>query len=177
MMQTDSGIIRDPKLLREAALDQMKDFPPEVIELVNNGDPESIIYTRVKYRAPWDLLFPSFREGAITVAGDAMHVMGPFMGQGGASAMEDAVVLARCLAQEMRVGNGSSRQLQTNIGVALDNYVKERRGRILSLSIQTYLRQLLQTPVPMVVKLVVFAITAVFFGNSQNDTHYDCGQL
>lgn len=155
----------------------MKDFPTEAIELVKNGDPESIIYTRVKYRPPWDLLLPSFREGTITVAGDAMHVMGPFVGQGGASAMEDAVVLARCLAQGMSGRNASSRQLQTDVGMAFDKYVKERRRRVLRLSIQTYLRQLLQTPVPLVVKLLVLAISAVLFGTSQSHTQYDCGQL
>lgn len=29
-----------------------------------------------------------------------MHVMGPFLGQGGSAALEDAVVLARCLGRQ-----------------------------------------------------------------------------
>ena len=35
--------------------------------------------------------------GRVTVLGDAAHAMLPFMGQGAATALEDAVVLARCL--------------------------------------------------------------------------------
>jgi salicylate hydroxylase len=36
-------------------------------------------------------------NGRITVLGDAAHAMTPFMGQGAAMAIEDAMVLARCL--------------------------------------------------------------------------------
>lgn len=144
---------------------------------MKNGNLGSIIYTPIKFRAPWDLLLPSFREGTITVAGDAMHVMGPFMGQGGSAAMEDAIVLARCLAQEMRNGNGGGLQLQTSVGMAFDKYVRERRRRILRLSMQTYFRQLLQSTLPLPVKLVVVAISIVLFGRSFNHAQYDCGQL
>jgi salicylate hydroxylase/6-hydroxynicotinate 3-monooxygenase len=40
---------------------------------------------------------PRWSEGRITLLGDACHPMPPFMAQGAASAIEDAVVLARCL--------------------------------------------------------------------------------
>lgn len=38
-------------------------------------------------------------EDSIVLIGDACHPMLPYMAQGAASSMEDAVVLARCLAQ------------------------------------------------------------------------------
>ncbi|KAH7849059.1 hypothetical protein Vadar_012359 [Vaccinium darrowii] len=41
-----------------------------------------------------------FRKGTVTIAGDAMHVMGPFLGQGGSAALEDTIVLARCLSHK-----------------------------------------------------------------------------
>ncbi|KAE9454955.1 hypothetical protein C3L33_13146, partial [Rhododendron williamsianum] len=34
----------------------------------------------------------------VGVVGDAMHAMGPFIAQGGAASLEDAVVFARCFA-------------------------------------------------------------------------------
>ncbi len=37
-------------------------------------------------------------EGSVTLMGDACHPMTPYMAQGAANALEDAVVLARCLA-------------------------------------------------------------------------------
>ena len=41
-----------------------------------------------------------WREGRVTLLGDACHPTLPFMAQGAAMAIEDAAVLARCLAAE-----------------------------------------------------------------------------
>lgn len=50
----------------------------------------------------WALLdrapLPRWSEGGVTLLGDAAHPMFPFFAQGAAQAIEDAVVLARCLA-------------------------------------------------------------------------------
>jgi salicylate hydroxylase len=52
----------------------------------------------------WALLdrdpLPRWTNGPIAVAGDAAHPMFPFLGQGAAQAIEDAPVLARCLADD-----------------------------------------------------------------------------
>ncbi|XXG39432.1 hypothetical protein AAC387_Pa01g0392 [Persea americana] len=72
--------------------------------------------------------------------------------------MEDEIVLARCLAQEMRDGNGGGLQLQTSVGMAFD-------------------KQLLQSTLPLPVKLVIVAISIVLFGRSFNHGQYDSGQL
>jgi salicylate hydroxylase len=51
----------------------------------------------------WALLdrapLPRWSQGAVTLLGDAAHPMFPFFGQGAAQAIEDAAVLARCLAE------------------------------------------------------------------------------
>ena len=41
---------------------------------------------------------PRWSDGRVVLLGDACHPMTPYMAQGGATAMEDAAVLARCLA-------------------------------------------------------------------------------
>jgi len=41
----------------------------------------------------------NWSEGAAALLGDAAHPMLPFLAQGGAMAIEDAVVAARCLAR------------------------------------------------------------------------------
>ncbi len=50
----------------------------------------------------WALLdrvpLPRWSEGGVTLLGDAAHPMFPFFAQGAAQAIEDAAVLARCLA-------------------------------------------------------------------------------
>ena len=40
---------------------------------------------------------PRWADGPIVLLGDACHPMMPYMAQGGASALEDAAILARCL--------------------------------------------------------------------------------
>lgn len=49
----------------------------------------------------WALLardpLPSWTEGRVALLGDACHPMPPYMAQGAAQALEDAIVLARCL--------------------------------------------------------------------------------
>lgn len=41
---------------------------------------------------------PTWSQGRVALLGDACHPMTPYMAQGAATSMEDAVVLARCLA-------------------------------------------------------------------------------
>jgi 6-hydroxynicotinate 3-monooxygenase len=47
---------------------------------------------------------PKWSEGHVVLMGDACHPMTPYMAQGAASALEDAAVLARCLAHGMADG-------------------------------------------------------------------------
>jgi salicylate hydroxylase len=55
----------------------------------------------------WALLdrepLPRWSHGPVTLLGDAAHPMFPFFAQGAAQSVEDAAVLARCLAQDARV--------------------------------------------------------------------------
>ena len=57
------------------------------------------------------------RHGRITLLGDAAHAMTPFLGQGAACAVEDAVILARCLRAE------------ADPAAALNRYEAARRDR------------------------------------------------
>jgi 2-polyprenyl-6-methoxyphenol hydroxylase-like FAD-dependent oxidoreductase len=58
--------------------------------------PEQVVYTAVEevhLPLPW-------HRGRIVLIGDAAHSSSPFMGQGGAMALEDSVVLAEMLAEK-----------------------------------------------------------------------------
>jgi salicylate hydroxylase len=61
-------------------------------------------------------------SGAMTLLGDAAHAMLPFAAQGAAMAIEDAAVLAKCLA-----GTGDS---AAQIAPALKRYAALRRARV-----------------------------------------------
>lgn len=59
------------------------------------------------------------RKGPVTLIGDAAHPMLPFLAQGGAMAIEDAAVLACCLAHETR-----------EVEHAMRAYESQRRARV-----------------------------------------------
>lgn len=164
----------DAELTRQYTLSLVKGFPKEVSEMVINSDLDSLCSTRLRYRAPWDLLLGNFRKGTVTVAGDAMHVMGPFLGQGGSAGLEDAIVLARSLAKKIsRTPTDSAIIIE-----ALDQYVRDRRMRIVRLSTQTYLTGLLITEsTSLLVKLACIVLTVILFRNASYQTTYDCGTL
>ncbi|GAY60491.1 hypothetical protein CUMW_202370, partial [Citrus unshiu] len=122
------------------------------------------------YRAPWDILLGRLRKGTVTVAGDSMHVMAPFIGQGGSAGNEDGVVLARCLAR-------NTMPQYEKIGEALDEYVKERRMRLVGLATQAYLIGSLQETSSMLMKLIIIGQMAVLYRDPFGHTHYNCGCL
>ncbi|KAK9167155.1 hypothetical protein Scep_002346 [Stephania cephalantha] len=87
-------------------------------------------------RLPWDLLFKDLCKGNATVAGDALHPMTPDLGQGGCSALEDAVILAR------HIGNSFLKHKKffpMEMTEALKFYVKERRWRAMALITGSYI--------------------------------------
>ncbi|KAF3443215.1 hypothetical protein FNV43_RR12897 [Rhamnella rubrinervis] len=163
----DEKVYKDPELIRHMCLEKANGFPNEITTMIQNSDPNHLSLTHLTYRAPWDVLVASFREGTVTVAGDAMHVMGPFLGQGGSAALEDGVVLARCLAYKIGEADlhGSYGRLivQQKVGEAMDAYVRERRMRLVGLSAQSYLTGLLQLTSLMPLKLFIKFLMAVFF--------------
>ncbi|HEX4811419.1 MAG TPA: FAD-dependent monooxygenase [Nonomuraea sp.] len=76
----------------EELLAEFDGWDPRLVELIRAaGTP-----------GRWALLdrapLPRWSEGGVTLLGDAAHPMFPFFGQGAAQAIEDAAVLARCLA-------------------------------------------------------------------------------
>lgn len=158
-------------LIRKSTVNYLSGFPTKDLEMVLKSDLETLTLTDLKYRAPWDLLpgRSKFNKGTVVVAGDAVHAMAPFLAQGGAASLEDAVVLSQCLAK-VKVGEP--------IEVALDEYVRRRRGRVVRLSAQTYLIGLLLSPSSsMVVKLIIILAITIFFRDKAGHTRYDCGRL
>lgn len=162
---------QDPELIQQLAKDTLLEYElsTESLELVERCDRSSLSFTHLSYREPWEVLLANFRRGTVTVAGDAMHAMCPFLGQGGAAAMEDSIVLARCLSKKLNSKEG--------IEEALDKYVKERRMRLVRLSTQTYLIGSLLDTTSLIKKLFVVLFMTLLFPNPTAHSRYDCGSL
>ncbi|KAJ6791982.1 Uncharacterized protein M6B38_242535 [Iris pallida] len=80
---------------------RMANVPKEVIQVVENSEMGTVVSSPLRFRSPFDLIWGNISKGNVCVAGDALHPMTPDLGQGGCSALEDGVVLARCLGDAL----------------------------------------------------------------------------
>ncbi|OAS13799.1 FAD-dependent monooxygenase [Paenibacillus oryzisoli] len=99
---------RQSELLR-----QFQGWYNPVVSAIEATDPSTILAHDIVDRPP----LPRWSSGRMTLLGDAAHPMLPNLGQGGAQAIEDAIVLARCLRN-------------TDIPTGLSAYEKERMTRV-----------------------------------------------
>ncbi|KAL6634144.1 hypothetical protein ACP70R_026815 [Stipagrostis hirtigluma subsp. patula] len=167
-----ADITKDANAMKDLVQERLQDqCPAEVIEMVQNSDPESLnVVASVWYRPPWQVAFGGFQKGAVTVAGDAMHVMGSYIGQGGSAALEDALVLARSLSR----GREPPRETKE---AAIGEYVRERRLRVARLSLESFVVGALLRAKSLVARLACVAVLALLGNESLGHADYDCGRL
>ncbi|CAO2046204.1 unnamed protein product [Urochloa humidicola] len=168
--------------MKDFVLAKLKDqCSNEIVDMVRDPDPESmILLKRIWYRPPWQVMFSNFRKGTVTVAGDAMHAMGNYIGQGGSAALEDALVLARSLSRAATAAEsgGGCELSEKKIGAAMGEYVRERRLRVVRLSLESFALATLMATKSVLMKLACFAIVTLLGTNSSNEhAKFDCGRL
>jgi 2-polyprenyl-6-methoxyphenol hydroxylase-like FAD-dependent oxidoreductase len=106
------------KTIHEVTENLASHMPEEYLDVVRRSDPNNLSWAPLLYRNPWSLLVGEAARGAVTVAGDVFHPMTPDIAQGGCSALEDAIVLARALARAATPAEGVAA------------YAAERRWRV-----------------------------------------------
>lgn len=98
---------------KQRALDLFRAWHAPIDDVVRATEPAAILHDDVR-----ELVDPpSWVQGRVALLGDAAHAMTPNLGQGGCMAIEDALVLTRCL-------RGT-----TDVAQALDQYWRERHQR------------------------------------------------
>ncbi|MEC0265889.1 FAD-dependent monooxygenase [Paenibacillus anseongense] len=90
---------------KEHVLQQLSGWHPPIEEVVMATDEQAILKHDIYDREP----LSSWSKGRVVLLGDAAHPMLPNLGQGGAQAMEDAYVLAKCLKEAADVSFASIR--------------------------------------------------------------------
>jgi 2-polyprenyl-6-methoxyphenol hydroxylase-like FAD-dependent oxidoreductase len=70
------------------------DWHPQIRQILDAVDPASVYRDEARWMAT---ALPAYHVGRVALLGDAAHPMTPDLGQGGAQAIEDAVVLAKLL--------------------------------------------------------------------------------
>ncbi|KAL9997890.1 putative FAD-binding domain, FAD/NAD(P)-binding domain superfamily [Helianthus debilis subsp. tardiflorus] len=174
----DERIWKNPEVIRQYTMELLSNYPQDIQEMAQNADMNSLSFTHLRYRDPWDLLTGTFFKGTVMVVGDAMHVMGPFLGQGGSAALEDAVVLARNMAQlGLNHAESGSKIIVHRVGKAFDQFVRQRRIRVVRLSLQAYLIGMLSVSSSPLKRILWIMLLFLLFPNQNSHMDYDCGDL
>ncbi|WP_261300865.1 FAD-dependent monooxygenase [Paenibacillus andongensis] len=103
---------------KDYVLQQFEGWHHPIERAIQSTDERSILTHDIHDRNPLE----RWSRGRVTLLGDAAHPMLPNLGQGGAQAMEDALVLARCL-------EGISMLSLSSVTAALHSYESSRKPR------------------------------------------------
>ncbi|AEF54416.1 FAD-dependent urate hydroxylase HpxO [Marinomonas posidonica] len=108
------GLAEDRSTVIKDLSDYFKGWAQPVQTLIAAIDPETTNRIEIHDIEPFDTLV----KDKIALLGDSAHSTTPDIGQGGCSALEDAVVLGQCFAETQDITN------------ALKNYEEKRRFRV-----------------------------------------------
>lgn len=167
----------DPKKIQREVLEKYaKNFPQRYKDTVEHSDLSTLTWAPLVFRYPWQVMFGNLNKQNVTVAGDAMHPMTPDLGQGGSSALEDAVVLGRHIGTSFIQNKGLI--VPNEMPKVLSNYVEERRWRVSSLILGSYLSGWVQQKNSVVTKFLRDVLFYRYLARIAGGvTHYDCGKL
>ncbi|KAK6924199.1 FAD-binding domain [Dillenia turbinata] len=172
----DTDMSSDPNHIQKTVMENCKDFPAKYLEIVRQSDLATLSWAPLVFRYPWNVMLGNLCKGGVTVAGDAMHPMTPDLAHGGASALEDSVVLGRHIGESFLKNKGIVPQ---EVGVALKGYVKERRWRAAVLITGSYISGWAQLAHEHSwwKKFLMNIIYVSVFPKIYGSIHYDCGKL
>jgi salicylate hydroxylase len=90
---------------REEVRAEFAGWYPEIGAIIDATPEDAVFKWGLFGRAP----LPAWADGPVALIGDAAHPMLPYMGQGAAMAIEDAVILARCLSASSSIAEAFQR--------------------------------------------------------------------
>ncbi|XP_059647448.1 monooxygenase 2-like [Cornus florida] len=183
----DKAMEDNPAMMKEFVLSKLRKLPDQVKTFVEITELDCIISSTLRFRLPWEILWGNTSKGNVCVAGDAFHPMTPDIGQGGCAALEDGVVLARCLAEAL-YKEKSNRETVVNITeeedeckrieMGLKKFAEERKWRAFELISTAYMVGFIQQSDGMVINFLRDKFLAAFLsGLLLKRADFDCGKL
>ncbi|KAF8031565.1 hypothetical protein BT93_D0704 [Corymbia citriodora subsp. variegata] len=168
-----------PARMKQFVLGKLRKIPDNVRAVIEKTELDNIILSPLIFRPPWEILLGNISKTNVCVAGDAFHPMTPDIGQGGCSALEDGIVLARCLGEALRDKQGmSSEEDYRTIEMGLQSYARERRWRAFELISTAYMVGYIQQSNGRILKFLRDRVLATFLaGQRLRMASYDCGKL
>ncbi|KAM7517302.1 hypothetical protein LguiA_006885 [Lonicera macranthoides] len=183
VFQYDEDMEENPIKMKQFVLSKIANVAQEASDAVDRTELKSISSAQLKLRLPWNLIFGDIVKRNVCVVGDALHPMTPDIGQGGCSALEDSVVLARCLGEALLakrrkdIKDDEEEEFE-RIRNGVEKYGKERRWRSFNLISTAYLVGLIQESDGKVLSFLrekwLSKYTPDAFLRCAN---YDCGKL
>ncbi|KAF4373998.1 hypothetical protein F8388_007904 [Cannabis sativa] len=171
----------DPAEMKQFVLSKLGKMPEKVKAVIEKTSLDCIMSSPLTYRNPFKLLWGNISKGNACVAGDALHPMTPDVGQGGCCALEDGIVLARCLAEALMkqsINKKSDEEEYYRIEMGLKKYAKERKWRSFDLITTSYIVGFFQQSDGKLMTFIRDTCLAKFLaGLLLKKASFDCGKL
>lgn len=173
----DKELTRDPANLKQYVVSKLDKMSSDVRYFIENTELDAFQSAPLRYRHPWELMMGNISKGNVCVVGDALHPMTPDLGQGGCCALEDGVVLARCLAEAFSKKPKEEEEYK-RIEESLKKYASERKWRCIDLITASYIVGYIQQSGSKFVNFFRDKILATFLAvQLLKKSDFDCGQL
>ncbi|KAL9250724.1 Monooxygenase 2-like protein [Drosera capensis] len=143
----EEGIEEGPRKAKQFVLNNMGNVSDKVRNVIVKTNLDDVYVSPLRYRKPWEILLGNITKDNVCIAGDAFHPMTPELAQGACAALEDAVVLARCLGEALTRGSElkpSKEEEYEQITAGLQKYAQERKWRAADLVTTAYMLGLIQ---------------------------------
>ncbi|XVF45563.1 hypothetical protein PTKIN_Ptkin02bG0216100 [Pterospermum kingtungense] len=175
----------DPVKLKQFVTSKLKDTSDEMKSVVEKTTLDGLVSSPLRYRRPWELLWGNISKGNVCVAGDALHPMTPDLGQGGCSALEDGIVLARCLGEallkpgkKIKDEADDEEKEYKRIEMGLKKFAQQRRWRGIDLISTSYIVGSIQQNNGKIMNLLRDMFLSRFLsGLLLSKSSFDCGML
>ncbi|KAK4259857.1 hypothetical protein QN277_006147 [Acacia crassicarpa] len=186
--EQEKKLEENPAKMKEFVLEKLENMPSDFRAFIENTDLDHFLSSPLRYRRPWELVVGNISKSNVCVAGDAFHPTTPDIGQGGCSALEDGVVLARCLGEvfaaksvrdiEKKNGEEEEKEQYKRIEASLKKYADERRWRCINIISTAFVMGIIQQSESKVVSFFRDKILAAFLvGILLKMPDFDCGKL
>ncbi|KAF8038055.1 hypothetical protein BT93_B0800 [Corymbia citriodora subsp. variegata] len=168
-----------PDKMKQFVLGKLGKIPDNVRAVIEKTELDNFTMSPLRFRPPWEILRGNISKNNVCIAGDALHPMTPDLGQGGCSALEDGIVLARCLGKALRDNQSiKSEEEYKRIEMGLQRYAKERRWRAFELISTAYMVGYMQQSNGKVLTFLRDRVLASFLaGKLLKMASFDCGKL
>nr|CAB3497044.1 unnamed protein product [Digitaria exilis] len=174
----DKGVDESAAKMKQFVLNKFrgsKNVPEETVAVIDKSEMSDVLAAPLRFRPPLSLITASISKGNVCVAGDALHPMTPDLGQGGCAALEDGVVLARCLGEALA---GEDAGENERIEAALREYARIRRWRSVELIATAYTLGIIQQSDNAIISFLRDKfLSGVLAGRLLKMADYDCGTL